>query len=91
MAATDAYRAESDTFALWFDERCTNNPKAEWKASLAFASYRNWCEEANERAVGQRKFGERVLQEGFERLPRRRDGFYYLGFELLSHVGEPCE
>jgi len=83
LAATETYRTESDTFSQWFDECCEVAKNAEWKASLASGSYRHWCEDASEKPLNTLRFGERV-QERFTRLPRRRDGYYYLGFRLLS-------
>ncbi|QDS97705.1 DNA primase family protein [Adhaeretor mobilis] len=84
MAATDDYKAESDTFGLWFEERCTAGERFQCKASQSFTNYKQWADENNERAMNQRKFGERI-GERFTK-ERRNDGFHYVGFSLDSHT-----
>ena len=79
-AATKVYRDESDTFKTWLADRCEVDPQAEWKASAAFRAYRDWCDETGEKPLTQNRFGEKILEAGFERLPRRRDGYHYAGF-----------
>lgn len=83
VGATKAYKEESDTFKTWIDDQCEVYPGAEWKASAAFKSYRDWCEETGEKSVSKNKFAEKVEEAGFERLPRRATGNFYGGFRPL--------
>jgi phage/plasmid-associated DNA primase len=60
MAATEQYKAESDTFLLWFNEVLVVDPTSEVTAKRVYASYRAWCEEAGELAITQTQFGLRI-------------------------------
>jgi putative DNA primase/helicase len=90
LLATKKYQDDSDAIKQWMTDRCAIDPAAECKASLAFADYRIWCDSAGERAMTNRRFGER-LGEQFTRSARRRDGFHYQGFTLsqLSATKNP--
>jgi P4 family phage/plasmid primase-like protien len=81
LVATKKYQDDSDAIKQWLDDRCTIDPAAECKASVAFADYKAWCETTGERAMKNRPFGER-LNEEFTRTPRRKDGYFYQGFTL---------
>lgn len=80
LAATDAYREESDTFSLWFEEHCVADVQAECKASKAYEHFTQWCERSKETRISQRLFGERLVQRFIRQ--RRKDGYHYLGFSL---------
>jgi putative DNA primase/helicase len=84
LAATESYKVESDTFKQWLDECCEIDPSAEWKASLAYHSFCEWFGTPNERPMSSVKFSEQVSIHQFTKSPRRRDGYYYLGFKKLG-------
>ncbi|MBA3481852.1 MAG: PriCT-2 domain-containing protein [Pirellulales bacterium] len=82
MAATEGYRAESDTFARWFIETIREDPSGEIRALAAFRSYTTWCTDASERPISNRRFGEQMA----ERIAGRRisNGTYYQGITWLT-------
>jgi putative DNA primase/helicase len=84
MAATDAYKTESDTFAEWFKECMIAEPSAVCRASEAFASYQKWGEDNGERnLLGRRGFGERMGERIDGKL--MNNGTWYQGVGLLEH------
>lgn len=90
MAATDAYRAAQDTLAAWIGECCLVNRIADSKASLLYASYKEWCDQAGERPITQKKLGMRLVEQGFVS-ERRKTGYHWLGIGVLDSTGEPGE
>lgn len=87
MAATDAYRAAQDTLAAWIGECCLVNRIADSKASLLYASYKEWCDQAGERPITQKKLGMRLVEQGFVS-ERRKTGYHWLGIGVLDSTGE---
>lgn len=79
LVATKAYKDESDTFKAWLADRCEIDPQAEWRASWAFKTYREWCDEVGEKPMSQVRFAEKVDEGGFGR-EKRREGMFYVGF-----------
>jgi len=66
-AATEAYRAESDTLGAFIDEKCSVEPTERARAGDLYREYVKWCEENGERPESQRRFGERLAERGFTR------------------------
>ena len=87
LAATDAYRAAQDTLAAWIGECCLVNRIADSKASLLYASYKEWCDQAGERPITQKKLGMRLVEQGFVS-ERRKTGYHWLGIGVLDSTGE---
>ena len=79
LQATDEYKVESDTLAIWMDENCEVSESAECKASDAYQDYCHWCDLSKENRMSQKRFGGRLTDKGFTRDPRR-DGIHYRGF-----------
>lgn len=69
QAATADYRAESDSVGRFLGEDCVVNPLARVAAKDLYSSYLFWCEQAGEKPLSQKAFGDRLRREGFE--PRR--------------------
>jgi putative DNA primase/helicase len=80
--ATEAYRAEMDVFAMFFEERCVFEESAEVRASDLYRAYASWCEGAGERVESQRSFGQQLTEKGCERY--RNNGIWYLGVRLRA-------
>jgi P4 family phage/plasmid primase-like protien len=81
MAATEAYRADSDSFRGWWSERVEPKAGFEVKASEAYSDYQAWCHEQDECPVSAKTFGGRVLaMSGIDR--RHSSGKLYTGFRL---------
>ena len=67
LAATEGYRTESDTLAMWLDECCEVGHLLEAKASVAYQDYCHWCELGKEKTLTQRAFGLRLTEQSFTR------------------------
>jgi putative DNA primase/helicase len=62
LAATDTYRAESDILGAFIAERCTMGPD-EWASKdELYRSYSSWAEQAGEKPISKRAFGERIQE-----------------------------
>jgi len=59
-AATEAYRAEMDTFAAFLADCCNVKPGAEAKAAELFKAYKDWGGDETQKA-----FGLRLKEHGF--------------------------
>jgi putative DNA primase/helicase len=88
QAAVDGYRAEMDTFGAFLDERCVIATDAKARASKLYSAFKQWCDQAGERFVSQRRFGEALAERGLE---RRKGGatnvYYWHGIGLLENPG----
>ncbi len=64
-AATGQYRAEMDTLAAFFEDRCVIREGVMVPASLLYKQYQLWCDAAGENAETQKLFGMRLSERGF--------------------------
>ncbi|MDP9486811.1 MAG: phage/plasmid primase, P4 family, partial [Actinomycetota bacterium] len=64
-AATGQYRAEMDTLAGFFEDRCVIREGVMVPASLLYKQYQLWCDDAGENAETQKLFGMRLSERGF--------------------------
>ena len=71
IADTSAYAAAADVLATWLDERCELGATFDVPAKPLYEDYKRWCEGANERALGLRKFGQRLDELGLKVEKRR--------------------
>ena len=68
--ATKQYRSSQDTVGLFLEEKTLSGSEFlayHTKASVLYKHYTEWCEEAGERPLSQRKLAESLLERGFER------------------------
>ena len=65
--ATEGYRSEMDVLAAFIDDRCSVHPKASVGATPLYNAYKDWCAEAGEDAISQRKFGGQIGERGFDK------------------------
>lgn len=86
LAATEAYRDESDTFKNWLVDRCEVDPQIECRGGVAYHSYRDWCSEVGEDAISNVKFAEKVEITPEFRRDKRREGVFYGGFAPRNSV-----
>jgi len=90
-AATDEYRAEMDTLAAYFAERCELGPTHRSGASELYKDYRDWAEQGGERPMSQVLFGQRLGDNPDFR--RVRDGntgrMIWIGLGLRSAIPNP--
>jgi len=67
LAATNAYRAENDVVGAFLETE-TEGGTGQWvEASVLYERYKEWCKQAGEYAVSQRRFGQAMTERGFER------------------------
>jgi putative DNA primase/helicase len=66
LAASDAYRRESDSIAAFLAECCIVTPTASVGASVLFAAYCKWCEDNREWAAKRTEFAHYLNAKGFQ-------------------------
>lgn len=88
--ATQQYRSSQDTIGLFLDERTLSGPDFvahHTRASDLYKTFTEWCEEAGERPVSQRKLAEAMLERGFKRFLGGAEWSYrWIGLVLKSKV-----
>ena len=68
-AATAEYRSDSDHVGTFLSERCIVGPQHTCTSAQLYQAYKQWCDEAGERALSQRTFGVRLGErEGLEQV-----------------------
>jgi len=83
--ATQQYRADMDTLAAFFEDRCVIGERLMAPASRLYKAYQLWSDEAGEHAETQKMFGMRLSERGFisEKITRgphkRRKGWLGIG------------
>jgi putative DNA primase/helicase len=91
-AATDDYRAEMDTLAAYFAERCELGPTYRSGASELYKEYRDWADQGGEHTMSQVLFGQRLGEN--PELSRVRDGssgrMVWIGIGLRSATPPPA-
>ncbi len=80
-AATAEYRQEQDILAPFLADRCVEEPDAEATASALYSAFKRWADEAGERAVSQRTFGEWLRERGF-RSHHTKTGNVWVGLRV---------
>jgi len=67
LAATEAYRAESDALGEWLDERCILVAGASIQAKLLYTDYRKFIEDRGGAPYSMTRWGGRMADRGFEK------------------------
>lgn len=62
LAASAAYRADSDVLGQWLEERVTQAQGAQWRQDEAYFDYRDWCAQNGLSAMAKKSL-TRSLQE----------------------------
>ena len=84
LDATAAYKAESDVIGLWMHECAEIDETTETQASIAYASYKAWCEQNEHRPMSITNFGKEIVRDrGITKRVARHIGFY-TGLLLLD-------
>jgi putative DNA primase/helicase len=83
LAATSAYRQESDLLGAFIDDLCVLEENVQSPAKALYAAYTQWCEDSGERAITQTAFGKTLAERGFDtaRVGKERTR-YWLGIGL---------
>jgi putative DNA primase/helicase len=84
MAATQAYKSESDILGAFLDECCELGQGLEVSAGELYAAYKRWAKDNGEFELSQTAFGRRIEERGFD---VRKNGIKYRrGLRLLPNV-----
>lgn len=83
VAATEAWRGESDGMAQWLRDRCHVGAGLHSKFADLHASHTTWCLDTNRRSLQDRAFGAALRTVGITK-DRRADGNFWLGVEVIS-------
>jgi putative DNA primase/helicase len=67
MAATEAYRAESDALRRFLDQRCLTGPHFRVRSSELFAAWQKWCAGEGEDPGTQTSFSTTLINLGFDK------------------------
>jgi putative DNA primase/helicase len=67
MAATEAYRAESDALGRFIDQRCLTGPHFRVRSSELFAAWQKWCAGEGEDPGTQTAFSTILTNMGFDK------------------------
>lgn len=66
LAATAAYRAESDTLGAFIEECCELGTKLEEAAAPLYKAYKKWAHDGGEFEMSQTAFGRKLSDRGFD-------------------------
>jgi hypothetical protein len=67
MAATQAYRDESDSIGAWLHERCIIERVAAIQAKPLYQDYAKYIEERGARPLSMKRWAQRMIDRGFEK------------------------
>jgi putative DNA primase/helicase len=81
--ATRAYRLEQDVLANFIDERCAVAEDNRVAGSVLYASYINWCTEAQEQPLSRNMFGRGLTERGMVQ-DKRHGERWWRGLGLLA-------
>lgn len=86
LAATEAYREESDALAEFFDEHCVLRPEAKVQAKDFYLAIKSWWEGRGEKPWSMKAVGAALLERGFTK--RKSSGIWYDGVGLRATLGD---
>jgi P4 family phage/plasmid primase-like protien len=81
LEATAKYRAEVDDIYRFLEERTERAPDASVQASVLYQAYKDWAQQEEAEPVGAKRFGEAMLNLGYERYEAGGKR-YYRGLRL---------
>lgn len=85
LAASKAYRAESDVVARWIEEACERDPAAEAQASELHASHLRWAREQGVVPVNAKALAGRLAALGFS--SRKSSSIRWQGIRVAVPAG----
>src|SRR5262249_22252327 len=86
-AATAEYLKAEDVIGAWIED-CAER-KDGWceMAGHLFTSWKQWAEQAGERAGTARAFSRKLEQQGIHKGSHKNAGASYVGLRLIEHAG----
>ncbi|MDP9475869.1 MAG: phage/plasmid primase, P4 family [Actinomycetota bacterium] len=88
-AATDEYRREMDTLAVFISERCVEGPNLSVQAKPLYEAYTGWCEENGERYETSKQFYQQLTERGYEKQKDGSGRVRYYGLTLRHEDDDP--
>jgi putative DNA primase/helicase len=67
IAATDAYRADSDALGRFIGERCITGPNFHVRSSELYAAWAKWCAAEGAESGTNKAFTESLQNRGFDK------------------------
>ncbi|MHB1042358.1 MAG: DNA primase family protein [Eubacteriales bacterium] len=83
-AATEGYRSEMDSFSGFIEENCLINPTIKASAASLYEAYSTWCKDSGARDIGQRNFGLRLTERGFNKFRGTGGRIFWEGIGLFN-------
>lgn len=83
LAATQAYREESDRLGQFIEEECVREPGAKARAKRLYEAYKKWSEQRGQGTWSQQRFSQALVDRGFES-ERDRDSRFYRGLKIAN-------
>jgi putative DNA primase/helicase len=88
--ASEAYRAEQDTFGTFLAEKTVRIPRGRSKVGDLWEVWRQWCDLANERPGRKQDFSKGLEGSGHV-IEEYRGGKYVAGLGILTEDVQPAE
>ncbi|HWK33955.1 MAG TPA: phage/plasmid primase, P4 family [Hyphomicrobium sp.] len=76
VRATAEYLAAEDSFGSWIETECDRDPAASTKATVLFALWKQWSEDAGERCGSMKSFAAALQGRGFASRHTRNGNVY---------------
>lgn len=84
LAASNAWRADSDAVAQFIEEQCTVADFAKVRSGALYAAYRSWCIEQGTDCLTQRAVADRLQRLGYKPARTNADGRVWSGLGLRA-------
>ncbi len=72
--ATETYKAEMDTIGAFIADRCVAGKKETVSAKDLYEAYKEWCIEAGEHILSQKRLSPRLKERGYNNTTRDSNG-----------------
>lgn len=81
--ATAEYKKEMDVLGDFLRDCIDEFPGAQTGASEIYRAYKDWCENGGEFCLSQKKFGQAMIERGYDS-KRTNQGFFYSNIRVKS-------
>jgi putative DNA primase/helicase len=83
LEATQGYREDMDVLGGFIGECCETGVRFTSRAKELYKRYEQWCADNGERPASNKKFGQSLIERGFEK-DRSKHGIIYYGIQLVT-------
>lgn len=92
IQSVENYRVSQDPIATFINECCIKGLELKAPANELYQEYKNWCQDSNEFALSQRKFGTALSERGFKKWNSTGNKVMYAGLMLKDdEAGTECD